>query len=286
MKRSYWVSGLLVAALFLVVTPAIAFSSSQYQQQANSYINNHCKTKVADIVALRCFLYSRTQELGQSVTVLGGRLTNVETEQIPRIDNKNVSQDTSINNLSAGLEEATDLVNDIQGVDGTQDTALDELSTKLSALQDDVLKLNAPATATGSPKIYSSTDGGALIGTLVGGVYGGDFDIFVPSKSVFVKLDWKTGQNKLVNHSWYQSLNCEGDVYMVSHLVDYYGYGTSATSAVYRTEGAAQEFVPKSVRFPGGGCSNQPGPSPLTLVRMTPIDLPFSVPAGKLVVTP
>jgi hypothetical protein len=82
----------VVAIMLTASAAALAFSSSDYQKQAAAYTTQHCKPKVLDNIALECYLYAKTQELGASIDSLSQRQTADEST----ISN----QQTSINSLA------------------------------------------------------------------------------------------------------------------------------------------------------------------------------------------
>jgi hypothetical protein len=293
-RQPYKTIGLAAVGLSLIAAPVLAFSSKSFQDKASNYVAQNCNDTANGGIALSCFLYAKAQEYGASLSRHGASLTridkrvlDVEKNKLPSLSTENATQNASIDSIQTGLKDASTMVNDLKSADGSQNETLDDLSTRLTALQDDVSKLGSSAPAvSGSPKVYASAGGGPLIGTLVSGQDGGDFQIFVPSKKVFVTLNYQTGQHRRFSYFFFLLPDCAGDRYMSPQL-DYYAYGTvNATQLYVPTDETPQELLPKSMRFPDGNCSNQPGNDSRPLLKATPVNLPFPLPAGKLILAP
>jgi hypothetical protein len=133
--RAFKIGMVVAVGVSLIAIPALAFSSSNYQQQATKYINNNCRTRVSDLTALRCFLYARTQELGQSIAGLQGDVTGIKAA--------NANQDTSLSNLNGALASMqTNTLAPLQTSDATQNTALNAISQEVASLKTQVAALS------------------------------------------------------------------------------------------------------------------------------------------------
>jgi hypothetical protein len=158
------------AAISLLAIPVLAISSVTYQQAAAKYINTNCKAKVSNLVALRCFLYARTQEFGTS-------LSGVQSD-VSSIRSINNTQDSNIKSVNESLSAmASDTLPTLQANDSTQDDELKALSDEVTKLKAQVGTLSAAAKETrqfrnvisipvGQPLIATSScpDGWTLTG--------------------------------------------------------------------------------------------------------------------------
>jgi hypothetical protein len=271
-RKRYRIVGLVALGVVLASAPIMAFSSGQYQQQADNYISTHCKARVSSLVALRCFLYGRTQELGQSLAGLSGRVADVETKQIPRLDSANSTQEANILALQTGLEDAAKTLSSLKNAE-PQNANLNTLSGQLKALQEKVDELSKPGDSSGNPKVLDAN--GKVLGTLAGG------GVYIASINKLVPLNPVTGDVSGINFApVFLDSKCQGQFYFA---------GPQSGWTIFKTSGIKESghlVVPSdepSQHFEGTYYADMaPGCIPLNgaidVVKPVSVTLPFTTP--------